>query len=332
MESHNVDNSSDNTSSKPTKRSMSSTSAKAIRHDDCNSFAKPRKRPRHHFWRNSCSLDTLILFGDALLTLTPCLFLILSFLTLSANNQPISLPRGQIVEQVTKLGLILFSIIFAAIVRRLMRTYALWRAKRGVSLSILKQLHGAQNVLTALERAILLPDLDFLSIVIVLLWALSPLEKQSALRVLDRKSLTSFSVITLYYFNTIGSETAISEDFSSASSNSFTRSTLNAIFQASLVSINRVKDSDLWSNIKIPVLQFMWPVRAKMIDTISTKTCMNRPIRPWPNWLWADWRLMWRRPSRWNPSISTWHAWSPSFSTWRAVWPARTTERNSTSE
>jgi hypothetical protein len=257
MEPHDVDNSSDNTSSKPIKRSVSSTSAEAVRHDDCNSFAKPRKEPRHHFWRNPCSLDTLILFGDALLTLTPCLFLVLSFLALSANNQPVSLPRGQIVEQAAKLGPTLFPVIFAAIVGRLMRTYALWRAERGASLGILEQLNGSQNVLAALERAILLPGLGFLSIVIVLLWALSPLGGQSALRVLDRKSLTSSSAITLYYFNTTGSETAISGDFSSASSGSFTRSTLNAIFQASLVSINRVRDSDLWGNIKIPVLQYV---------------------------------------------------------------------------
>lgn len=132
-------------------------------------FARPRKKPRHHFRRNPCSLNTVIFLGDLLLTLAPCLFLIHFFLALSVNNNPISSSLGQTVEQAAKLAPTLFPVIFAALVGRLMRTYALWHAEREASLENLKLLNGSQNLLTAFERAVLLPVSDFLSIVVVLL-------------------------------------------------------------------------------------------------------------------------------------------------------------------
>ncbi len=137
-----------------------------------------------------------------------------------------------------------------------MRTYALWRAERGANLGILELLNGSQNLLSAFERAILLPGLGFLSIVVMLLWALSPVGGQSALRVLSRKSLSSWDTIIIYYFN----NTAVSEDEGAwESKTSFRRqeNSINAIFAASITSLERVKGRDIWGNVKIPVLQYV---------------------------------------------------------------------------
>lgn len=216
----------------------------------------PRKDPRHHFWRNPCSFNTLILFGDLLLTLAPCLFLILSLLAISVNKEPVSSSRGQWVEQAAKLGPTFFPVIFAAVVGRLMRTYALWRAERGASLGILEQLNGSQNLLGAFERAIRLPGLGFLSIVVVLLWALSPIGGQSALRVLSRKSLSTSNTTIIYYFN---NTTPVYGGgvWDGVGSIVYYESAMNAIFQASLISLERVRGRDIWGNIKVPVLQYV---------------------------------------------------------------------------
>lgn len=161
-------------------------------------ISRPRSAPAHHFWRNPCSLGTVVFIGDLLLTFAPCLFLILSFQALSVDGRPVSSSRGQILEQAARLGPTLFPIIFAAVVGRLMRTYALWRAERGASLGILEQLNGSQNLLAAFERAILLPGLGILSIGVVFLWALSPVGGQSALRVLGRGQSLTLNTTTIY--------------------------------------------------------------------------------------------------------------------------------------
>ena len=136
-----------------------------------------------------------------------------------------------------------------------MRTYALWRAERGVTLGILEQLNGSQNLLAAFEKAILLPGLGILSIGVVLLWALSPVGGQSALRVLSRGQSSALNTTTIYYFNNTGDSG--SGAFSGASTFTSYESSLNAVFQSTLTSIQRVRGSDVWGNVKIPVLEYM---------------------------------------------------------------------------
>lgn len=203
-------------------------------------------------WRAPCGLEMVIFIGDLILTFTPCVFLVLAFQALSVDHKPIS-RHGEVIEEAAKLGPTLFPIIFAAVVGRLMRCYALWRAEHGTSLGILEQLNGSQNLLAAFERAVLLPGLGFLSIGIVLLWALSPVGGQSSLRVLGRGTDSTFGNTTLYYTNTTGD--MISGGFSGASAYSSYSGTMNAILQASMASLQLVNGSDIWGNIKIPVLE-----------------------------------------------------------------------------
>lgn len=137
-----------------------------------------------------------------------------------------------------------------------MRTYALWCAERGAGLGILELLNGSQNLLAAFERAVLLPGLGFLSIVVMLLWALSPVGGQSALRVLSRKSLSSSDTTIVHYFNSTGTRNDAGA-WTSPTTFEYYESSINAIFQASITSLERVKGRDIWGNIKIPVLQYM---------------------------------------------------------------------------
>lgn len=234
-------------------------------HDDRQRFVNttsadlasyPSTRPRRSRtsslpWQSPWSLKMVIFIGDVILTIAPCIFLVLAFQALKVDHQPIS-KHGETIEQAAKLGPTLFPIIFAAVVGRFMRCYALWRAECGSSLGILEQLNGSQNLLAAFERAILLPGLGILSIGVVLLWALSPLGGQSALRVLGRGQDSTLGNITLYYTNVTG--TVDSGAFSGASAYTSYQASLNAVFQASMTSLQLVNGSDIWGNIKIPVL------------------------------------------------------------------------------
>ncbi|KAJ9658901.1 hypothetical protein H2198_003471 [Neophaeococcomyces mojaviensis] len=227
--------------------------------EDVNvSFNRPTSRPRyapaHHFWKNPFGLGTVIFIGDVILTAAPCLFLILAFQALSVNGKSIS-SHGQTVEQAAKLGPTLFPIIFAAIVGRLMRVFALWKCERGSTLGILEQLNGSQNLLAALERAVLLPGLGIMGFGVVLLWMLSPVGGQSSLRVINRSSDTTLGTTSIYYFNNTGNDAYGA--FGSSSGFSAYQRSLNAMFQASLLSIQRTKGTDVWGNIKIPYLQYM---------------------------------------------------------------------------
>lgn len=219
-----------------------------------NPIPKPRPAPTHHFWKStSPGLGIVVFIGDVLLTLAPCLFLVLAFQALSVNRKAIN-DHGGTVEQAAKLGPTLFPIIFAAVVGRLMRTLALWKAERGAPLGILEQLNGSQNLLAAFERAVLLPGLGILSIAVVFLWALSPLGGQSSLRVLSRYDASTFNTSDVYYFNNSGNPVG-SGAFLGASALGSGGTTLGGILQGALLSIERVKGQDLWGNVKIPFLE-----------------------------------------------------------------------------
>jgi len=265
FDSQSIEHSTDDIPLRPTKAQSHATTAyvgaTSLDPDDradnesYHPISRPRHAPAHHFWRNPCGLGTVVFLGDVLLTFAPCLFLILSFQALSVDGRPVSSSRGQFIEQAAKLGPTLFPIIFAAVVGRLMRTCALWRAERGASLGILEQLNGSQNLLAAFERAILLPGLGILSIGVVLLWALSPVGGQSALRVLRRGQSSSLDTTTIYYFNNTGD--ANNGAFAGSSALGSYGASLNAVFQATLSSLQRVKGSDIWGNVKVPVLHYM---------------------------------------------------------------------------
>jgi len=98
---------------------------------------------------------SLVFFVDLILTFLPLVFIVLAFAALSVDNEPLS-RKGHVVEVAAKLGPSIFPILFAAVVGRLMRTLALWRAERGTSLGLLEQLNGSQNLLAAFERAALI--------------------------------------------------------------------------------------------------------------------------------------------------------------------------------
>lgn len=178
-------------------------------------------------------------------------------MAIAVNNQPYKSGDSSRVYEAARVAPTLFPIVFAAVVGRLMRNFALWRAERGERLGLIEQLHGSQNLVSALERAYLLPGLGLASVAVVLIWLTSPLGGQSSSRVLrpDGRADAITGTADVYYYNSsatpeeggyglTGSLTAASAAYS-----------MNGVLVASLLSILRVKGQDLWGHVKVPFLE-----------------------------------------------------------------------------
>jgi hypothetical protein len=70
---------------------------------------------------------------------------------------------------------------------RFFRHLGLWLAQRGTTLGRLEQLVGCQSVFSALERQFCLRSWSVVGLASILIWLLSPVGGQSALRLLDQE-------------------------------------------------------------------------------------------------------------------------------------------------
>lgn len=203
----------------------------------------------NHFWRTSVDWSTLALLFDVLLAATPCLFLILAFEALSADKS-VSPHRGSRVHEAARVSPTVFPIIFATTIGRLMKTWAMWKAERGARLGTLEQMVGSQNLTSAIERAILLSGVGFWSILIVLLWLLSPLGGQASTRVNNERPISTLNTTTVYYFNNTGD--GINGAFVGSGISSMKETSLNSLLHATLLSVRQDIRHDLWGNVRIP--------------------------------------------------------------------------------
>jgi hypothetical protein len=100
---------------------------------------------------------------------------------------------------------------------------------------------------------VMLRRFSTIGLAIVLVWVFSPLGGQSSLRILDTTQSGVENLQELYYFDT--NETDVSM-LDGASDLGYFGPAINALYSASLLAPEKVKSSprDLWSNVKIPML------------------------------------------------------------------------------
>lgn len=176
-------------------------------------------------------------------------------MAIAVNNQPYKSGNSYRIYEAARVAPTIFPIVFAAVVGRLMRNFALWRAERGERLGLIEQLHGSQNLISALERAYLLPGLGVASVAVVLLWLTSPLGGQSSSRVLrpDGRADVTTGIADVYYYNS--SAITYATGLSGSMSSALAAYSMNGVLTASLLSILQVKGQDLWGNVKVPFLE-----------------------------------------------------------------------------
>lgn len=200
--------------------------------------------------------------GDIIQTLLPVVFLAFCICALALDRKPPSSFGSNIIAG-SKLGPTIFPIIFAAIVGRLMRAIAHWKAETGTRLGLLEQLIGSQNLTSAIQRMVLLNRYGPLGFAVVVLWLLSPLGGQSALRLLSVVPSAVPSEVQLHYWNV---DYPSNNAFQGASYMGSLAFSVSALFQASLLASVQAKASpvDLWNNVKVPMLDELSPWTEEM--------------------------------------------------------------------
>lgn len=198
-----------------------------------------------------------ILGADIIQTCLPLIFLILGISALALDRKPLSSFGDNIIAG-TKIGPTIFPIIFAAVVSRLMRSIAHWKAEKGTQLGMLEQLIGSQNLTGAVQRMVLLRNYGPLGFAIVVLWLLSPLGGQSTLRLLNVSPSAVPSERQLHYFNVNYTAGTV---FTGANYLYTMGASVSALFQASVLASVQAKSSpvDLWNNVKIPMIDELSP-------------------------------------------------------------------------
>lgn len=171
-----------------------------------------RERPR---W-----LNIFVLIVDILLALSPLLFLGIAIAAIAYNHKRIpdspvieinwkskikwisgihySATGGQLVIDVANVAVSIFPILFAAVVGRFLKAYALHRAEHGSKMGVLEQLYGSQSLSNAVQLSFALRGPGILGLAVVLVWCLSPLGGQGVKRVLGKSSHTDVNNSTIY--------------------------------------------------------------------------------------------------------------------------------------
>ncbi|KAF2116109.1 hypothetical protein BDV96DRAFT_42997 [Lophiotrema nucula] len=195
-------------------------------------------------------LRTFIIFFDAILASTPLMFIVLALIAARLDGKDVS-SYGLHLHQTLLLSPTVFPIIFAALMGRCFKHLGLFFAERGITLGRLEQLVGCTSLFSALERQIALRSWSVLGLLMTLIWLLSPLGGQSALRLLDTEEKTGQSNGNFNYLNPLAMQGSFLEGASSANSG---RSTYTSLFLAALLSSTKYQTTpmDLWGNVKMP--------------------------------------------------------------------------------
>ncbi|KAF2690085.1 hypothetical protein K458DRAFT_439178 [Lentithecium fluviatile CBS 122367] len=160
-------------------------------------------------------------------------------------------PYGQHLRQALLLSPTIFPVISAALMGRCFRSIGLFLAERGTTLGRLEQLIGCNSLFSALERQIALRSWSIVGLILAVLWLLSALGGQSALRLLGQEDASTWSNGTFQYLNPIAIEDSSMMGASAANSG---RSTFTSIFLAALLTSTSYGSTaaDLGENVKMP--------------------------------------------------------------------------------
>ncbi|KAG5792438.1 hypothetical protein H9Q69_008514 [Fusarium xylarioides] len=153
----------------------------------------------------------------------------------------------------------IFPIVFASIVGRMVFESARWKLEKGTTLDLLEQLIGSRTVGSTFTTQISLGKVNILGIVLLLVWAFSPLGSQSILRMLDTRLEQVNTDSDVAYFST-DAESRVADPLPASPQSSAGQArdfgNMNSMFTSLFLPSRASKSSpmDLWGNVKIPNL------------------------------------------------------------------------------
>ncbi|KAF4877607.1 hypothetical protein CGCSCA1_v003248 [Colletotrichum siamense] len=122
---------------------------------------------------------------DTLLTLPSVAFITYAFLVLVNNGRPIDQSPIPLLRTAAIYSPTLFPIAFSAVAASFLKAAAAWRLEQGISVLSLEYLLNCRTVFSAFTTPISLRAANRLTPLLIILWALSPLGGQAALRVME---------------------------------------------------------------------------------------------------------------------------------------------------
>lgn len=225
-------------------------------------------RPINRFASTTILLRLALNVGVAILSLC---FVVFASLAKSYNNEAMSnagseelLAAAQFVRppsisfahlttaKKTK-GPTIFAIIFAAIVGRFLKSIAATLPERSTTIGLVECLLGGRTVAGATFFPFSAKFLHPVMLLLMLLWSLSPLGGQAALRVVSRRTDVSDVPSTFHFLDTRTSPSMI---VGASARQSYANAILSA-FNSALSSpvSSRTSSQDLYGNLKIPLIE-----------------------------------------------------------------------------
>ncbi|KAM0230831.1 hypothetical protein ACHAPO_008887 [Fusarium lateritium] len=136
---------------------------------------------------------------------------------------------------------------------------ARWKLEKGTTLDLLEQLIGSRTVGSTFTTQISLGKVNILGLVLLLIWAFSPLGSQSVLRMLDSRLVQVNTDSGVTYFST-DAESQLASDLPNGQESGegqaiafgYMKSMFTSLFLTSAAS--KSDPMDLWGNLKIPNL------------------------------------------------------------------------------
>ncbi|KAF2706129.1 hypothetical protein K504DRAFT_470984 [Pleomassaria siparia CBS 279.74] len=196
-------------------------------------------------------LRASIIVFDAVIASTPIMFIALALIAARLDGKVVS-DYGHKLEQTLLLSPTIFPIMFAALMSRCFKHVGLFMAERGTTLGRLDQLAGCQSLFSAIERQMALRSWSVIGFLLTMVWFLSPLGGQSALRLLETETKAQRTVGTYQYLSPLASQDSFLMGASSINSG---RSTFTSLFLTALLSSTKYQNTsmDLWGNVKMPL-------------------------------------------------------------------------------
>lgn len=169
-----------------------------------------------------------------------------------------------------------------------MRSIASWRiqSSQGATVGMVEQCLGSQTITRAITTQLKLRAFNFLGILSISLWCLSPLGSQASLRVIAVTASMTSSPTSLATLNT-SSECRYGNANGIATGSTKIVNMVIASMMAAPLLANR--NQDLWGNIRIPAIERLetegatdW-IAMPRNDNMTYSSLLGMPVKPLPS-------------------------------------------------